>query len=101
MIVVEYGSLILGALLFAIGVVGFLVRRNLIVMFMCIEIMLTGVNLSLVAFSRRFAVVDGQIIALFVIAIAAVEAAVGLMLIVTIYRTRETISVDELDRMKG
>ncbi len=92
--------LILAAILFSIGVIGFVVKRNLITMFMSIELMLNSVNLTLVAFSRYLNNLSGQIYVFFVMVIAAAEAAVGLAIIVSLYRNRGTLNVDEADRMK-
>lgn len=92
--------LILSAVLFTIGVVGFLVRRNLIVMFMSIELMLNAANLAFVAFSRFLNALDGQIFVFFVMAVAAAEAAVGLAIILAVFRTRETVNADEVNLMK-
>ncbi len=89
----------MGALLFGIGVVGFLVRRNLIVLFMCIELMLNGVNLTLTAFSRYHGSVDGQVIASMVIVLAASEAAVGLALLVMIFRHLRTLDTEAFTRL--
>jgi NADH-quinone oxidoreductase subunit K len=94
------GYLILSAVLFTIGVVGFLLRRNTIVIFMSIELMLNAANLALVAFSRFLHSMDGQIFVLFVMSVAAAEAAVGLAIIIAIYRTRETVNADEMNLMK-
>jgi len=92
--------LILSAFLFALGVVGVVIRRNAIVIFMCIEMMLNAVNLSFVAMARQLASLDGQVIVLFVMTVAAAEAAVGLAIIISIFRTRETINVDEINILK-
>jgi NADH-quinone oxidoreductase subunit K len=92
--------LILSALLFAIGVVGVLINRNAIVIFMSIEIMLNAVNLSLIAFSQFMGSPAGQVIVFLVMAVAAAEAAVGLAIIVVIHRTRESINVDDVNLMK-
>ena len=94
------GYLILSAILFTIGVVGFLLRRNTIVIFMSIELMLNAANLALVAFSRFLHSMDGQIFVFFVMSVAAAEAAVGLAIIIAIYRTRETVNADEMNLMK-
>lgn len=99
MIPLEY-SLVLGALLFSIGVVGVLVRRNVIVVFMSIELMLNAVNLTLIAFSRYLNNVDGQLIVFFVMTLAAAEVAVGLAIIVAVYRNKESINIDEMNLMK-
>jgi len=92
--------LILSAILFAIGTVGVLTRRNAIVIFMCIELMLNAVNLTFVAFSRYLGNIDGQIFVLFVMTVAACEAAVGLALMIAFYKNRESIDVEEMNVMK-
>ena len=92
--------LLLSALLFAIGAVGVLVRRNAIVVFMCIELMLNAVNLTLVTFSRTGGKLDGQVIAFFVMVVAAAEVVVGLAIIVTIFRTRHSASLDDASLLK-
>lgn len=96
------GYLIVSTLLFAIGAFGFMARRNAILMLICIELMLNGVNLSLVAFNafRPTASVNGAIFALMVMAVAAAEATVGLALIIAIIRTRQTAEVDEYHDLK-
>ena len=94
--------LILAAILFCIGLVGVLIKRNAVVILMCIEIMMNAVNITLVAFSRYVvpSLLTGQVFAMFVMAIAAAEAAVGIAIIITIYRNRETINVDKFDLFK-
>jgi len=94
--------LILSVVLFSIGLYGVIVKRNAVVILMCIEIMLNAVNISLVAFSRYVVplMLTGQIFAIFVIAVAAAEAAVGIAIIITIYRNRESINVDKFDITK-
>lgn len=92
--------LLLAAALFSIGVVGVLVRRNLIVIFMCIELMLNSVNLTLVAFSRINGTLDGQILSFFVMIVAAAEVTIGLALIVNIFRLRASIDADDADRLR-
>jgi NADH-quinone oxidoreductase subunit K len=92
--------LALSAVLFTIGVIGVLVQRNVIVLFMCIEVMLNAVNLTLVAFSRFFGDVTGQLFVFIVMAVAAAEAAVGLAIIIALFRNRETLNVDEADLLK-
>ncbi len=87
----------LSAILFAIGVAGVLVRRNVIVMFMSIELMLNAVNLAFVALGRSVGSMDGQVIVFFVMTVAAAEAAVGLAIIIALFRNRETVNVDELN----
>ena len=92
--------LLLSALLFTIGAVGVLVRRNAIVVFMCIELMLNAVNLTLVTFARINGSLDGQVLALFVMVVAACEVVVGLAIIITIFRTRRSASVDDANLLK-
>ncbi|RMF69530.1 MAG: NADH-quinone oxidoreductase subunit NuoK [Calditrichaeota bacterium] len=92
--------LILSGILFTIGVVGVLTRRNAIVIFMSIELMLNAVNLTLVAFSRQLGGLDGQVFVFFVMVVAAAEVAVGLALIVAIYRLKDSVYVDEINLMK-
>ena len=99
MIPLEY-SLVLGALLFSIGVAGVLLRRNVIIVFMSIELMLNAVNLTLIAFSRYLNNVDGQLIVFFVMTLAAAEVAVGLAIIVAVYRNKESINIDEMNLLK-
>jgi NADH-quinone oxidoreductase subunit K len=95
-----YHYLVLSGILFTLGVIGFLVRRNVIVIFMSIELMLNGANLAFIAFSRFLQSMDGQIIVIFVMAVAAAEAAVGLAIILAVFRTRKTVNADELNLMK-
>jgi len=90
----------LSAILFAIGVAGVLVRRNVIVMFMSIELMLNAVNLAFVALGRSVGSMDGQVIVFFVMTVAAAEAAVGLAIIIALFRNRETVNVDELNLLR-
>ncbi|MFH0812376.1 MAG: NADH-quinone oxidoreductase subunit NuoK [Pseudomonadota bacterium] len=92
--------LALSAVLFTLGVIGVVVRRNAIVIFMCIEMMLNAVNLSFIAMARHMASLEGQVIVLFVMTVAAAEAAVGLAIIISIFRTRDTINVDEINLLK-
>jgi NADH-quinone oxidoreductase subunit K len=92
--------LVLAAILFTIGAVGVLVRRNAIVVFMCIELMLNSVNLTLVTFARSSGTVDGQIMAFFVMVVAAAEVVIGLAIIMSIYRTRRSASVDDANLLK-
>jgi NADH-quinone oxidoreductase subunit K len=89
--------LLLSALLFTLGVVGFLIKRNLITVFMSIELMLNGVNLS---FAHQWHAVKGQIFVFFVMMVAAAEAAVGLAIIIAVFRARATLAVDRIDLMK-
>ena len=95
--------LILSAILFSIGLYGALAKRNAIIILMCIEIMLNAVNISLVAFSRYMTPVllTGQVFAIFVMVVAAAEAAVGLAIIIAIYRSRQTIESTKINLMKG
>jgi NADH:ubiquinone oxidoreductase subunit K len=93
--------LLLGAFLFCTGVYGVLSRRNAVMVLMSIELILNAVNINLVAFSLQHNVIEGQVFALFVIAVAAAEVAVGLALVLLIYRNRTSIDVDELDLMRG
>ncbi|HVF06873.1 MAG TPA: NADH-quinone oxidoreductase subunit NuoK [Frankiaceae bacterium] len=90
----------LAAMLFTVGTVGVLVRRNAIVVFMCVELMLNAVNLTLVTFSRMNGRLDGQVIAFFVMVVAAAEVVVGLAIIVSIFRTRKSASVDDASLLK-
>jgi len=90
----------LSAVLFSIGAVGVLVRRNIIVIFMCIELMLNAVNLTLITFSRINGTLDGQVIAFFVMVVAAAEVVVGLAIIMSIFRTRRSASVDDANLLK-
>jgi NADH-quinone oxidoreductase subunit K len=90
----------LSAALFAIGLIGVLVRRNLIIVFMSIELMLNAVNINLIAFSRHHAHEIGQVFALFVIAVAAAESAIGLGIILAFYRNKETVNIDEMQLMR-
>jgi len=92
--------LTLAVVLFGIGTVGVLVTRNMIVLFMSIELMLNAANLAIMAFSRAFSLVDGHVIVFLVLTIAAAEAAVGLALIVMVYRNRETVNIDRFNLMK-
>jgi NADH-quinone oxidoreductase subunit K len=92
--------LILGAILFTIGALGVLVRRNVIVMFMSIELMLNAVNLVFVALARHLQNIDGQVVVFFVMTVAAAEAAVGLAIIIAAFRNRETVNADELNWLR-
>jgi NADH-quinone oxidoreductase subunit K len=94
MVPIEY-YLWLSALLFAIGTLGVLIRRSVIVVFMAIELMLNAVNLSFVAFARQSGTIDGQVIVLFVMTVAAAEVAVGLAIIMAVFRKRQTVYADE------
>jgi NADH-quinone oxidoreductase subunit K len=92
--------LYLSAILFTIGAVGVVVRRNAIVVFMCIELMLNAANLSLVTFARINGTLDGQVVAFFTMVVAACEVVVGLAIIVTIYRSRRSASIDDASLLK-
>jgi len=92
--------LILSAILFSIGTLGVLIRRNAIVIFMCIELMLNAVNLTFIAMSKYLGNIDGQIFVFFVMTVAAAEAAVGLALMISFYNNRESIEVEDLNVMK-
>jgi NADH-quinone oxidoreductase subunit K len=92
--------IVLSAVLFTIGAGGVLVRRNAIVLFMCIELMLNAANLALVTFSRMHGRLDGQIMAFFVMVVAAAEVVVGLAIIMSIFRTRRSASVDDANLLK-
>lgn len=94
-------ALALSAVLFCIGVTGVLVRRNALVIFMSIELMLNAANLAFVAFARHMNSLDGQIFVFFVMTVAAAEVAVGLAIIVNVFRLRETVFVDEINLLKG
>ena len=98
--------LLVSGLLFAIGLAGVVLRRNIIIIFMCLELMLSAANLTLIAFSRFHTVhglpdYNGQMMVFFVIAVAAAEVAVGLAIIVALYRARQTVSTDQLTALKG
>ena len=92
--------IVLAVILFVIGAVGVLVRRNAIVIFMCVELMLNAANLAFVGFSRLHGTLDGQVIAFFVMVVAAAEVVVGLAIITSIYRTRRSASVDDANLLK-
>jgi len=93
--------LLLGAILFTLGTVGVLIRRNPLVILICIELMLNAVNLTLIAFSRQLQNLEGQLFALMVMTVAAAEAVVGLAILVDIFRVRDVEDVDDLSEMKG
>lgn len=93
--------LILSALLFTIGVIGVLIRRNAIIIFMCIELMLNAANLAFVAISRQLGEATGQVFVFFVMTVAAAEVAIGLAIIVSVFKHRQTINVDEVNSLKG
>jgi NADH-quinone oxidoreductase subunit K len=92
--------LTLSAVLFALGIAGFLFRKSLITVFMSIELMLNAVNLSFVAFSYKLGKVDGHLFTFFVMVVAAAEAAVGLAIILTVFKNRATLAVDDVDSLK-
>jgi NADH-quinone oxidoreductase subunit K len=92
--------LILSAFLFALGVAGFLFRRNIITVFMSIELMLNAVNLTFITFSYKLQQVNGHLFAFFVMVVAAAEAAVGLAIILTVFKNRQTLNIDDLNTMK-
>ena len=99
--VVANQYLALAAVLFGIGLVGVLVKRNMLVVFMCIELMLNAANLTFLAFARQTGDMSGHAIAFFVIAVAAAEAAVGLAIVIAVFRTRGTLNVDEVATLKN
>jgi NADH-quinone oxidoreductase subunit K len=96
-----HAVLAVSAALFCIGVVGVLTRRNALIVFMSIELMLNAVNLSFVGFAREHGSLDGHVFAIFVMAVAAAEAAVGLALVILLFRNRVTVNLDDLSRMGG
>ena len=93
--------LILSALIFLIGGVGVLVRRNALIIFMCIELMMNAVNLTLIALADKFGQIDGQVFVFMVMAVAAAEVAVGLAIVMALVRHRDTTNVDEINLLKG
>jgi NADH-quinone oxidoreductase subunit K len=90
----------LSAMLFTIGVIGVLIRRNVIVVFMCIELMLNAVNLTLIAFSSALGDINGQALVFFVMAVAAAEAAVGLAIVIALFRNKQTVNIDDMNILK-
>lgn len=100
MIPLEY-SLTLSAILFTLGVVGILIRRNVVILLMCVELMLNGVNLSFVALSEHLQNAEGLLYVFFVMTVAAAEASVGLAIVVALSRSRKTVYADELNLLKG
>lgn len=100
MVPIEY-YVALSAVLFTIGALGVLTRRNAIIIFMSIELMLNSANLLFIAFARMYGILGGQIFVFFVMTVAAAEVAVGLALIVAVFRTKETINIDEASTLKG
>ena len=93
--------LLLSATIFAIGLAGVILRRNMITVLMCVELMLNAVNINLVAFAQRLSSLEGHVFPIFVITIAAGEAAVGLAIIIQLYRVKGTVNVDEVEELKG
>jgi NADH:ubiquinone oxidoreductase subunit K len=98
--ITPYHYLVLSAALFMIGVIGVMLRRNIIIIFMSIELMLNAVNINLAAFSQQWQNAVGQVFAIFIIAVAAAEAAVGLGIILSFYRNKDTLDVDEMNIMR-
>jgi NADH-quinone oxidoreductase subunit K len=95
-----HSYLVLSAILFAIGTIGVLTRRNAIVIFMCVEMMLNAVNLTFIAFSRYLGNIDGQVFVFFIMTVAAAEAAVGLALMIAFFNNRESIDVEDVNLLK-
>ena len=93
--------IILSIILFILGIIGFFVKKDLITQFMCVEVMLNAANLALIAFSKASSSLDGQIIVFFIITVAAAEAAVGLAIILLVYRQKKTIKTEDIQLMKG
>jgi NADH-quinone oxidoreductase subunit K len=93
-------ALLLSLVLFAVGALGVFLRRNIITVFMCVELMLNAVNLAFIAFSRAWGTLEGQVLVFFVLTVAAAEAAVGLAIILSFYRLRQTVNSDEADSLK-
>lgn len=96
-----YHYLVLSAVLFVLGVLGLTLRRNLLIIFMCIEVLLNSVNLTFVALARYLQLMDGHVAAMFVMAVAAAEAAVGLGIVVAMFRTRQTVQTSDWKIMQG
>ena len=92
--------LTLSAILFTTGVIGVLTRRNAIIVFMCVELMLNAVNLTLIAYSAFLGEITGQVMVFFVMAVAAAEAAVGLAIVITVFRNKQTVNIDEINILK-
>ncbi|MDO9263980.1 MAG: NADH-quinone oxidoreductase subunit NuoK [Desulfosalsimonadaceae bacterium] len=93
--------LTLGAILFSIGAVGVFTQRNVLIIYMCIELMLNSVNLTFIAFSKFLNNMDGHVFVFMIMTVAAAEAAVGLAIIISVFRNKETVNVDEINLMKG
>ena len=91
----------LAAIMFCIGILGFLLRKNAIVIFMCLELMLNSANLVFITFANYFQMIDGQVFVIFVMTVAAAEVAIGLALMVTIFRTKHSIDIDQMNSLKG
>jgi NADH-quinone oxidoreductase subunit K len=100
MIPIAY-PLSLAAILFVIGIIGFLLRKNAIVIFMCLELMFNAANLAFITFSNYYQLIDGQVFVVFVMSVAAAEVAVGLALMVAIFRTKHSIDIDQMNSLKG
>ncbi|KAF0110036.1 MAG: NADH-quinone oxidoreductase subunit K [Chloroflexi bacterium] len=100
MIPIAY-PLVLAVILFCMGIVGFLLRKNAIVIFMCLELMFNAANLVFITFANHYQVIDGQVFVVFVMTVAAAEVAVGLALMVTIFRTKQSIDIDQMNSLKG
>ena len=93
--------LILSAVLFVLGIIGFIFKNDLITQFMSIEVMLNSANLAFIAFSRAFSIIDGQVIVFFIITVAAAEAAIGLAIVLLVYRQRKSVKSEDMKLMKG
>lgn len=93
--------LILAAVMFVIGALGVVLRKNAIVIFMCLELMFNAANLVFITFANHYQLIDGQIFVIFVMTVAAAEVAVGLAMMVTIFRTKHSIDIDQMDSLKG
>ena len=91
----------LAVILFCLGILGFLLRKNAIVLFMCLELMFNAANLAFITFANYFGMVDGQVIVIFIMTVAAAEVAVGLALMVAIFRTKHSIDIDQMNNLKG
>jgi len=91
----------LAVVMFCIGILGFLLRKNAIVIFMCLELMFNAANLAFITFANQFQLIDGQVIVIFVMTVAAAEVAVGLALMVAIFRTKHTVDIDQMNSLKG
>ncbi|MCX6055531.1 MAG: NADH-quinone oxidoreductase subunit NuoK [Chloroflexi bacterium] len=100
MIPIAY-PLALALILFAMGIVGVLLRKNAIVIFMCLELMFNAANLVFITFSNHYQLIDGQVFVVFVMTVAAAEVAIGLALMVAIFRTKHSIDIDQMDSLKG